>query len=228
MKNIIKLVLILNGFLSFAQEEKYTTVDSLYREDQFYFGITYNTLQNKPAGLSQNSFSTGLNIGFLRDMPLNKERTVAIAAGLGVSYKLYQHNLLISENQNIYNYSVIDNSINFSNNNFSLFLLEAPIEFRWRKSNALSHRFFRIYSGFKASYVVSNRYIHTSSLGDYKIKNIKDFNSLQYGVYFAIGYNTWNFYSYYGLDSIFKNSTQINSEKLDLKTLNFGLQFYIL
>jgi hypothetical protein len=40
-------------------------IDSLYREDQFYFGFTYNTLQEKPSGLSQKKFSVGLSAGFL-------------------------------------------------------------------------------------------------------------------------------------------------------------------
>jgi hypothetical protein len=30
-----------------------TKVDSLYREDQFYLGLNYNTLLNKPVGISQ-------------------------------------------------------------------------------------------------------------------------------------------------------------------------------
>jgi hypothetical protein len=37
----------------------------LYREDQFYFGFTYNTLQ-KPAGVSQDKFSAGFQAVFER------------------------------------------------------------------------------------------------------------------------------------------------------------------
>jgi len=39
-------------------------VDSLYREDQFYIGFTYNSLFNKPAEVSQNKFSSGFSGGF--------------------------------------------------------------------------------------------------------------------------------------------------------------------
>jgi hypothetical protein len=73
-------------------------IDSLYREDQFYFGFTYNTLQEKPSGLSQKKFSVGLSAGFLRDMPINDDRTIAIASGVGFSYNNYNENLF-------YNYS---------------------------------------------------------------------------------------------------------------------------
>ena len=39
-----------------------TVIDSLYREDQFYIGLTYNLLQKRPKGVSQNSFSSGLSL----------------------------------------------------------------------------------------------------------------------------------------------------------------------
>ena len=69
--------------------------DPKYREDQFYTSISYNLLQGKPANYSQYSFSTGLTVGFLRDMPINKNRTYAIAAGLGYSYSNIKHNFVV-------------------------------------------------------------------------------------------------------------------------------------
>ena len=80
-------------FSVFAQEETkpklepIVKIDSLYREDQFYFSITYNLLTQIPKDLKQNKFSAGLSAGFLRDMPINEKRTLAIAAGLGLSYQ---------------------------------------------------------------------------------------------------------------------------------------------
>jgi hypothetical protein len=70
-------------------------VDLLYREDQFYFGFTYNTLQQKPQGIA-NKFSAGLSAGFLRDMPINKDRTHA-SSGLGFTYNNFK-NLAINWN----------------------------------------------------------------------------------------------------------------------------------
>ena len=46
------------------------SVDDKYREDQFYVAITYNLLGNKPNDVSQNGFSSGFHIGFIRDMPI--------------------------------------------------------------------------------------------------------------------------------------------------------------
>lgn len=47
-----------------TQDTVIVKVDSLYREDQFYFAITYNTLMNNPSGVSQSKFSSGLSAGF--------------------------------------------------------------------------------------------------------------------------------------------------------------------
>jgi hypothetical protein len=76
---------------SFAQDvaKDFDAPDSLYREDQFYLNITYNTLQRRSDGLKQNKLSTGVALGILRDMPLNKKRTVALAVGIGYSLSIY-------------------------------------------------------------------------------------------------------------------------------------------
>ena len=60
-----------------------------------------------------------------------------------------------------------------------------------------------------------------------KVTSNPDFNKIQYGTYLSVGYNTWNFNIYYGLNSIFQ-SGEINSNPIVMKTVNFGLMFYIL
>ena len=129
--------------------------DSLYREDQFYVSVTYNSLINMPINVSQNSFSPGLHLGFVRDFPLNKRRNIALALGLGYSYNSYNQNIRISEsNPSIY--TIIDNS-NYSKNSFSQHFLELPFEFRWRTSSTESYKFWRIYTGFKLGYIVGSK-----------------------------------------------------------------------
>ena len=63
--------LFLVSFLNvFSQEEvkpeikPVIKIDSLYREDQFYFSVTYNLLVQGPDGLKQDKFSAGLSGGF--------------------------------------------------------------------------------------------------------------------------------------------------------------------
>lgn len=203
-------------------------LDLNYREDQFYIGITYNILQNKPSGLTQNKFSTGLQFGFLRDMPINKQRTYAFALGAGFTYKAFNQDLLISKDDTGISYSIIEDGFNFDKNKFYFLNVDVPLEFRYRTSTPESHKFFRLYAGFKFSYMLLNQSNFLSNTVDYKISNSNQFTKFQYGVYLATGYNTWNFYAYYGLNPIFVSKAKLNDAPIDLKTLNLGLQFYIL
>ena len=52
-------------------------LDSLYREDQIYFGVTYNTFINSPEAFSQTNFSPALKMGIIRDFPINSRRNTA-------------------------------------------------------------------------------------------------------------------------------------------------------
>lgn len=218
----------------FAQEKEikdeinFDAVDSLYREDQFYLNITYNALQKRPEGIRQNKLSPGMAFGFLRDMPINKKRTFAIAAGLGYSLALYNQNLGISNSGGVNTYQVLDPDISYSKNKLSLHYVDLPIEIRWRNSTPESHIFWRVYSGIKLSYLFYDQYKSVSALGTVKQSNNKDFNQFQYGIYLTAGWNTWNFYAYYGLNSMFKSSAKIDNQSIQMNTTNFGLMFYIL
>jgi len=231
--------LFLGCFLSlfvlpvFSQENENTEnvpkakIDSLYREDQFYFSFTLNTLQNKPAGLTQDKFSSGFSTGFLRDMPINKKRTFAIAPGLGFTFNNFNQNLAITESNGIPVYTIIDSDTEFRKNRFSQFLVDVPIEFRWRTSTYESHKFWRIYGGFKMSYLIYDKSVYEDAQGKIVVTNNKDFDKFQYGTYISAGYNTINVYAYYGLNSLFK-SAKTSTESVDMNSINIGIIFYIL
>jgi len=202
-------------------------IDSLYREDQFYFSFTLNTLQNKPVGLTQDKFSAGFSTGFLRDFPLNKNRTIAIAPGIGIAYNNYHQNLKITESNQTPVYSIIDEDVDFNRNRFSQFLVEMPIELRWRTSTFESHKFWRVYAGFKVGYLVYDRSIFEDSTSTIELNNNKDFNKFQYGAYISAGYNSINIFAYYGLNPLFQNA-KTSTETIDMNALNVGIMFYIL
>lgn len=202
-------------------------IDSLYREDQFYFLFTLNTLQKKPVGLTQDKFSSGFSTGFLRDFPINKNRTIAIAPGLGFSYNSYNQNLKITESNQTLIYTIIDPDISYNKNRFTHFLVDVPIEFRWRASTYESHKFWRIYGGFKMSYLIFDKSVYEDAQGKIVVANNEDFNKFHYGTYLSAGYNTINVYAYYGLNSLFK-SAETSTESLGMNSINIGIIFYIL
>ncbi|PWA10295.1 porin family protein [Flavobacterium laiguense] len=234
MRLFLGCFLFLSFFKGFSQGNEFSIdtlhikIDSLYREDQFYSGVIYNSLLNQPADFSQNKISFGFSLGFLRDMPVNKSRTVAIAPGIGFAYNNYIQNLSITgTNQNPI-YAIIPSKVNYDRNKFEQLLVEMPIEFRWRTSTPEIYKFWRIYGGFKLSYLLMDKSVYEDDQTKVKIKNNKDFNDLLYGAYISTGYNTINLYAYYGLNSLFKSTAKINNETIELQTLSIGLQFYIL
>lgn len=234
MRLLFSCLFLVSFFNAFSQDVKpevkpVVKIDSLYREDQFYFSVTYNLLLQGPTGLKQDKFSAGLSAGFLRDMPINKARTIAIAAGLGLSYQNFYENLTISKGPNGALIYGVNDSGQFVSNRFKQYSVDLPIEFRWRNSTYDSYKFWRIYSGVKLSYIFSDKSILKDGETTYKISNNKDVNQFQYGVYVSAGYNTWNVYCYYGLNGLFDKSVKtLSGESINMKAMNIGLIFYIL
>lgn len=231
MKRYLFLLLIFISNFGIAQND--ITDKSLlykdYREDQFYTSITYNLLTNKPNDVSQSGFSSGFHFGFIRDMPINEKRNFAIGLGLGLSANSYNQNLSILETDNQILYNIIDESeVNVSKNKFTTYLVEVPLEIRWRTSTATNYNFWRIYSGFKVGYLLYNSTKFKSDSGNQNLSNLEDFNKLQYGLTLSAGYGTWNFHVYYGLNSIFDSGTKLSTETIDMKSFRIGLMFYIL
>ncbi len=229
---LIAYCFLMTSFFAFSQDNDQKATDTLYKEDQFYIGVTYNLLGKKPQGVSQKGFSTGVHLGFIKDIPLNKNRNFGLGIGLGGSINSFNQNLLIVKNDgNTYNYSILDNnSVSYTSNRFYMNLLEMPFEFRWRTSNATEYKFWRIYSGVKFGYLLSNVASFQAEFNDndIRITQVKDFNNFQYGISFSAGYNTWNFYFYYGLTPIFKKQANIEGEIIEANAIKIGLQFYIL
>ena len=227
MRILINCFIFLSFFSVFSQSvPDFEAVDSLYREDQFYIGVTYNTLQNRPIGVTQNNFTPSFSIGILRDMPINKARNKAIATGLGYSLNSYNQNLLISENNGNRQYSVIQEGTLFDKNKLTLHSIDIPIEYRWRTSVPETHKFWRIYTGLKLSYLFNTQSNYEDSQTSYTVTGNPDINKFQYGTYLSVGYNTVNFNIYYG-NPIFK-SAELNGRAIEMNTLNFGFMFYIL
>jgi hypothetical protein len=230
MKSIFRILLVLLSFQwCFSQDNTTKEVDSLYKEDQFYIGITYDLLGNKTNGFSQNGFSTGFHFGFINDIPLNEKRNVAIGVGLGVSINSFNQNLLIDKNSaGSFKYSLLDGSSTYSKNRFYRNLIELPIEFRWRTSTPSEYKFWRIYTGFKLGYIITSGTKFKGEPESIKHNNISDFNKFQYGVTLSAGYNTWNLYLYYGLNPIFTKDAVLNGNSIDLNAIKVGLMFYVL
>jgi hypothetical protein len=222
--------LFLLPLFSFAQDDsEIIVVDSLYREDQIYIGLTYNVLTDKPKGVDNRSFSGGIHFGFLRDMPLNKRRNVAIATGLGYSFNTYGHNLFVGKEESGEGvFILLDENYTFDKNKFVTHEFELPVELRWRTSTPESYRFWRVYGGMKFSYLFHFSSVFQQERNKIKNSDIEELNRLRYTAFLNFGYNTFNFQIQYSLNGFFNDNARIDGDPVDMSTIKLGLIFYIL
>ena len=199
-----------------------------YREDQFYFGISFINLTSDNALFKQNRLSGGFGFGFVRDMPITPSRKWALGIGLGYERQWYNTNLLrttISKSQPIYTFQ----GDNLSNNTslFSLHSLAIPLELRWRNSDASKYKFWRIYTGLR---------FHWNLRSVFKAKGEgfvldDEINPWTTVGYLSIGFNTWNLYFGYEFQSILNKDFPMADDitaPLNMKGIKFGLMFYLL
>lgn len=221
-------------YQAIAQEEEdpeSKVLDSLYREDQFYLGFTYNFLSNMPRDVDASRFSGGIHFGFIRDFPINAKRNLALGIGLGWSIDTYGQNLFIGNDQTSGEtvFQVLnDNLVDYNYNRFSTQSIDLPFEFRWRTSNAESHKFWRVYTGVRLGYVYYFRSSFEQENNRVRQTNIPELNRLHTGLSLAFGYNTFNFYVYYSLTPFFYDSAKLNGESIQMNHFDIGLMFYIL
>lgn len=231
MKTFFISIVLLVTFAANAQEtdrlpsvERTVKVtDPFYREDQFYVGLTHSLFTQKPAGFKQRSISIGTSFGFLRDIPLNQKRTIAIAPGAGFAFYNFRQNFAVL---NPATHDVVVDS-NADKNIQNLSYVEIPLELRWRSSKVYTHKFWRIYAGIKYSYLLNSKSKYEGYYGKATIKNSNLLSQSNLGVYMSVGFNTWNLYAYYGFKPLYDKGTA-NPNEPYLNMINLGLMFYIL
>lgn len=233
MRPLVICFFCLFSFFSYGQEEKLidslllNNIDKKYLEDQFYIGVNYNVLLNRPASVSQSNLSYGLHFGFIKDIPLNEKRNIGFGIGAGYAINAYYSNLKAYKESGSILYEKIADTISFSRNKIGTHLIDVPVEFRWRTSTADSFEFWRIYAGVRFSYIFANRSKYIGEPDNLTFSN-EDIRPFQYGLYTSFGYNTWNFYAQYQLSSLIENKRTTDGEQIDMNVLRLGLIFYIL
>ena len=226
MLRLVNLICIfLFSILCYSQINE---VDDKYREDQIYFGVFYNSLINSPTDFNQNKFSSSINLGFIRDIPLNKSRNFGIGLGLGYSNSSFHNNLKFSNTNNQLDPKIISDLDSFTKNKWVLNELELPFEIRWRTSTPENYKFWRIYFGLKTSYIINSKVRYESPSNNQTIRDLP-FNNFQSGFTLNAGNNTWNLGVYLGLQPLFDEEfTKNHINFKNIKQFKVGLIFYIL
>ena len=202
-----------------GQNEKYLLK---YREDQFYVSFSMIFQKESINGFKQNGFSNNFQMGFLRDIPLNKEGDFAIALGLGYSFDKLVSNLnLDNDEQNNLSFSILDNE----QNSQKITSLNLPLELRWRTSTRNKTEFWRLYGGFKYKINLNSRFNYFRG-GISRVSFVRKENT---AIYISLGYNTWNLLFEYDLNSIYnRNIILVEGLSPNVRSIKIGLIFYIL
>ncbi|MEQ6123737.1 porin family protein [Pseudotenacibaculum sp. MALMAid0570] len=222
-KTILFFFLVLSISIGNAQKDSLQLGDR-YAEDQLYFLIAYDQLFDQPSQVGGSGFSYGLSSGFIKDFILNKRGSVSVGIGIGYSFDSFNHGLKVSEINNAITFEV-DNTI--TSNKLSIHSLEFPLEIRWRDSNANKYSYWRIYTGIKVSYNLSNTFRYNDGAQTFSFKNVSRFNQWQYGLTMSVGYDAFTAHVYYGLTPILKDSS-IGTTDISTKIIKIGLIFYLL
>lgn len=228
MKKFLTLIPLLLGFLTVqSQTTEEETFDYKYLEDQFYIGLGFNFLLDRPTDVVQRSLSYNLQAGFVKDIPLNKARNFGLGIGLGYAINSYYSNIGARKVGDEIIYEIL-NSSEFQRSKFGTHAIEMPFELRWRTSTPEEFRFWRIYTGFKLGYVFSGRSRLVTEDESVGFSN-GDIQDLQYGLILNFGFNTWNIHAYYGLNPLLEDGTMLdNGDSIDMRVLRIGVIFYIL
>ncbi|HLS11960.1 MAG TPA: hypothetical protein VK050_07345 [Flavobacteriaceae bacterium] len=209
-----------------------SSIDNKYREDQFYAGFSYSMLSKLPTDTRLRGLSGSLQFGFLRDYPLNKNRNIALAAGVGLNFNRYGQNLFIGKGNNselIYRILGKEGPVKYSTNRLGTYIIELPVQFRWRTSTAEKYQFWRVYMGVTAGYIYWSQSMFKQEGNKVVITNINDLEKWRWSASLSFGYNKINFFAKYDLNNLFKQDVYTtDGSLLELRPLQFGFIFYIL
>ncbi|MFS4493290.1 porin family protein [Maribacter sp. 2308TA10-17] len=228
MKQLVLWLWIFIPLGLFSQTDQVSnTTNSRYFEDQFYAGLTYNFILNQPEGVNQQNISYGIQTGFIKDIPMNQKRTMGFGVGVGLGLYTYYTNIRALDSGNEISYEIVDGVEDFKRSKLEMHLVEFPLEFRWRNSDASTYSFWRIYAGVKLGYAFNARskYVLENEKESFRNTDIKSF---QYGLTFNFGYHNFNIHAYYSLTRLYNDGITLSGNDIEISPLRIGLVFYIL
>jgi len=220
-------------FQNFAQEStNISNLDQRYREDQFYAGFSYSMLSQLPNETKLRGLSGSIQLGFIRDIPINNRRNLALGLGAGINFNRYGQNLFIgrkSDKEMIYRILGKEGPVQYSTNRFNTSILEFPLQLRWRTSTAEKYQFWRVYAGINIGYLFWSKSTFKQTGNTVVVTNIPDIQKLRYSLTFSFGYNKINFFAKYDVNNLFIEGTfTTDGSPIEIRPLQFGFIFYIL
>ncbi len=196
--------------------------DASFREDQLYFGIAYPYFSSPDSGLAQNKLSYSLAAGFIRDMPLNKSRKIALGVGVGWDQLTVFSNTRFENSNGAVKSTVIDQV--YAQNALYVQSIAIPVELRWRNATGQKHAFWRIHTGISVHFPLKLSATFEGTDGLVAKESLPRANSLlRWKLHF--GFNTWNISIVHDLQP-WSGVAKVGTQQ-DIKFTKIGLIFYL-
>lgn len=215
-----------------AQQAIESSQDSaeFYREDQFYFALSYDLLTEVPNEVASRGLVGGVQFGFIRDWPLSQGGDWSLGTGLGMSYDRYGSNVVAREGVDAAPTWTVEQSPSaIDANSLRLTAVEFPLEIRWRSSTPLSYKFWRLYAGVKWSQHLFSKTVFSSPV---QSETLSDLPQLRSGIWYAtvsFGFGTFNAQIQWGLSPLLEGvQDSVTQQSIGLRPIKLGIMFYIL
>lgn len=217
MRNL--LILLFWGSLLYLNAQD---ADRSFREDQLYLSVSYPFFSQPHNELIQNKLSYSISMGFIRDMPINNSRTLALGIGLGWNHTTVFNNSRFQLSDSGISSSIIQGD--YQQNQLEIQSLMVPFELRWRNATATKHAFWRIHTGIGVNVPIKFRSLHNSN-GIKQTTGLPS-NDVLLGWNLHFGFNTWNISILHDLQPLAISAT--SNGDYGIKFTRIGLIFYIL
>ena len=200
-----------------------------YLDDQLFVSLTYNVMTSMPSDMKTYSFPNTLSLGYVRDIPLNRRRNVGLGAGLGFSFHHYYTNLSMTKDADGASHIALMESSEYKTNRFSMQTLDIPVQIRFRGSTADRYKFWRVYAGVTASWVIKDYATRNDGKLKARYYNMPYLQTWLFTANLQVGYGKFTLRADYTLNPMFRSSTTGSIPGLDdTRSLSLGLLVYIL
>ncbi|MDG1822200.1 MAG: outer membrane beta-barrel protein [Flavobacteriaceae bacterium] len=193
-----------------------------FREDQIYLSVGYPFFSESSETLIQNKLSYALSFGFVRDMPINKSRTLALGMGLGWDMATLFTNTRFFNTSNSITASIIEED--YQQNYISVQSLAIPFEFRWRNATETNHAFWRIHAGVSLHVPLKLSSFYKDANGVSSRISLPS-NSTVFRLNVHFGFNTWNISLTHDLQPW--TQTEGLVDNINMRFSRIGFIFYV-
>jgi len=190
--------------------------------DWISYDLTTGIWLNSPADLEIRPRSNHHTLSLMSDIRIGGP--LHLGFGLAYSSENWHSNISVQSDRQSgiesYGYWTDDE---FQFNKINAKYLELPVELRLQTRSNSSGNFWRLVLGFRGGVRIRGYATFENENFRQRLERLGDLNRWKAGLYTRIGYDWFNLYGYYGLNSLFDAGELEGFDLSQAQTLNFGI-----